>query len=64
MTWHYIPIKKYVGKNIYYYVVGERYSGCGIASDIAPMGMTKKELIRDLEMMLEDVKRYKTERVK
>ena len=59
MTWHYVAVKR---DGCYY--VGERYSRFGVVPKIVPMGDTKKQLIKDLEMMLEDVKRYRTEEVK
>ncbi len=67
MTWHYKPFKV-ITKHCTYYCVKEYYIGCGddgkeklwTQDPIAPMGDTKKELIECLELMLKDIKHYRT----
>lgn len=60
--WHYRASKRKIpGTNEICYGVIEYYQKCGWSENYEkPFGATKKELIRDLEMMLEDVKKYKT----
>lgn len=49
-TWSYA-----VGKKGDAYFVVEVYSGGGYTEEIAPMGLSKEELIEDLKMMLNDL---------
>lgn len=65
MTWHYVAVREYdKATKEWYYSVGEKYPRFGIVPECMPSGSSRKELIRDLEMMLEDVKRYRTEVVR
>jgi len=66
MTWHYRAFKVMSKdkKKMPYYCVKE-YFNTGrntfwIEEAITPIGDTKKELIEILEMMLKDIKHYKT----
>jgi len=64
-NWHYRPCKKIDENGTPYYVVVEYFKNvCGkpmwTEDKCFPMGETREELIRDLEMMLEDCKRHKT----
>ena len=64
MYWHYQTFKVVVKKGKPYYCVKEVYhgkEGVGWTEDaILPYGMSKDELIKCLEMMLKDVKKYRT----
>ena len=62
MSWYYRPSKrkcKLTGE-VYWGVVEYYSSGYSTSELSTPRGSTKAELIRDLEMMLEDCKRRKT----
>lgn len=69
MSWHYRAGRKTLPDGSDYYVVIEWYSPhemfgkgkkrAGWTDEITPGGVTKQELIEDLEMMLADVKRHK-----
>lgn len=65
IMWHYRPCKKIDKFGRPYYVVVEVYKNiCGkrlwTEGACSPFGNSRKELIRDLEMMLEDCKRRRT----
>ena len=58
MSWHY-QIKEFENKGQKYYQMIEVYSGpYGTSGPITPVGETPSELIRDLEMMLNDARKY------
>lgn len=64
--WHYRPCRRKDLDGSYYYVVVEYYKvGRGTKPmwtelGCSPMGNSRKELIRDLEMMLADCKKRRT----
>jgi hypothetical protein len=60
MSWHY-QIRKRIIRDQSVFDIVEKYdnpSGWTVEG-MRPFGISKKELIRDLEMMLADAKRYK-----
>lgn len=61
MNWHYRPIKKIMKDGEVYWGVVEWYGKkYGMTPPVCPYGLTKEELIKDLENMLKDVKTRKT----
>ncbi len=67
MTWHYIPVRYKSEDGTWVYTVQEFYGKFLHTADkhgISAMGESKKELIRDLEMMLNDLKKRPTKTVK
>jgi len=59
MSWHYQIRKRVIDKEEVFDIV-ERYSNPDVwtVEGMKPVGDTKEEIIRDLEMMLADAKKY------
>ena len=67
MTWRYIPVRYKCEDGTWVYTVQEFYGKSLYTADmhgIAAMGESRKELIRDLEMMLKDLKKHPTKTIK
>lgn len=60
MSWHY-QIRKRTDHEGSHYDIVEVYSGGGHTEHgMSPYGMSREELINELERMLEDAKHYRT----
>jgi hypothetical protein len=58
MSWHYRIRRRVIGEEKIFDIV-EIYTTAGYTiNGITPMGNTKKELFKELEMMLADAKKY------
>ena len=62
--WHYRVFRRpgYLCK--WLYTIREYYAPCSYTEDSIPFGETRGELIKDLENMLADAKRYSTKTLK
>ena len=67
MMWHFIPTRTKTKNGSWIYTVQESFGKYGHTAKkegISPLGENKKELIQNLEWMLNDLKKYPTKTIK